>query len=135
MKFRIMMKSPDAVDYAVKEAVQDELVSRGHFSEDGGEVDEDVTCEAEEIEEEIYAVLDHWFRYRECVDLEIDTETGTCKPVHMGGSDGSPQVVLDRARYESLIKDESMLNRLYASGVDNWDGYSGCQDDEQEVGE
>ncbi len=34
------------------------------------------------------------------------------------------QVMIDKTRYEDLLKSERKLNALECAGVDNWGGYS-----------
>ena len=52
MKVRIDMKTPDCLDYATEDL-------------------------SEEEREEIKKLASRWFRYEECVTLELDTETQT----------------------------------------------------------
>jgi len=71
MKIQISMKTPDAVEYAINQAVESEDLTRDC---DGKEaMDED---ERYEFEENLRETCKKWFRYGECVSIEIDTETG-----------------------------------------------------------
>ena len=53
MKFRVRMKTPDVLHYALEE------------------MDEDTREEAK-------AVADLWFEYEECLTVQIDTQKKTC---------------------------------------------------------
>lgn len=55
MKFQVSMKCPDALDYAIKEAAQNE----------------DETADAKRA-------ADKWFKYGEYLTVQIDTDAGTC---------------------------------------------------------
>lgn len=61
MKIKVTMKTPDALDYALKDAFSDYPIP-----EDG----EDMEYEAREK-------LAKWFRYGECLTVEFDTEAMT----------------------------------------------------------
>ena len=65
MEVTIFMKSPDALDHAIDDALE-------------GITDEDVRVEKEE---EIRVACNEWMKYGECVELIIDTETKTCEVV------------------------------------------------------
>lgn len=66
MKFVISMKTPDAVNLACEQA------TTSYTDDDEKVVDEDKIEELEEL-------CSKWFKYGECVNIEIDTETGTAK--------------------------------------------------------
>ena len=59
MKFRMFFKTPDCVDYAIKEA-QEGVTDNEKLSE---------------IKEEILATTNKFVEYSECVHIEFDTET------------------------------------------------------------
>jgi hypothetical protein len=69
MKFRISMKTPDAVAYAIEDAVS------APFSV--GDVDIDIENAAAEQKAELEELCKQWFSYGENVTIEIDTETKT----------------------------------------------------------
>lgn len=64
MIFRISMKTPDAVEYGIKSALEYE------------DMDE---YEAEAREDELKELCEKWFEFGECVTIEINTEEGTAK--------------------------------------------------------
>jgi len=45
---------------------------------------------------------------------------------------GEETVTISKAKYKRLLDDQSVLRRLEAAGVDNWEGYSYAFDDEDE---
>lgn len=75
MKFTIDMKTPDAVDHAVNEAVGQ---SYPNYDDEGELIvlSEEQQCEKEDLKEELKSVCSEWFRYGEAVTLEIDTDVG-----------------------------------------------------------
>lgn len=75
MKFRVMMKCPDALRDAVHDAVKDEIQNR----KDLETTDDDARNYA--AKERIDAVNDicaKWFRYGEYLRVEVDTDAETC---------------------------------------------------------
>lgn len=62
MRIKVTMKTPDALDYALKAAL------------DGNPLPEE---EREELECEAREKLDHWFAWGECLTVEFDTEAMT----------------------------------------------------------
>lgn len=42
------------------------------------------------------------------------------------------KVTIEQDRYDELIEAERFLNKLYAAGVDSWEGYSEAQDSDDE---
>ena len=42
------------------------------------------------------------------------------------------KITIPLKEYQSLKADSEELSRLYAAGVDNWEGYSEAQEDEEE---
>lgn len=67
MTFTISMKTPDAVETAVRDA----LIK---VDDDGNELEID-----EESVEELMELCKKWFSWGEYVQLEVDTEAKTCK--------------------------------------------------------
>lgn len=61
MKIKVTMKTPDALDYAIKDALN------------GNPLPE----EREELEDEAREKLAHWFKWGECLAVEFDTEAMT----------------------------------------------------------
>lgn len=47
-------------------------------------------------------------------------------------SNNEPMVSITQKRHASLLRSESHLSALKERGVDNWDGYVGVPDDEDE---
>lgn len=41
-------------------------------------------------------------------------------------------ITISVKRYNELVEAEAFLNRLFAAGVDNWEGYDEAQDSEDE---
>jgi len=72
MKYQIYMKTPDALTSAISHA-------EGHPDVD---LDNDETNY--ELVDQLYKQAEKWFRYRECVTLEIDTDAGTCVVLERG---------------------------------------------------
>jgi len=75
MKFTIGMKTPDAVDHAVDQAIE----QRYPKYDDKDELivlSEEDQWEREDLKEELKSVCSKWFKYGEAVTLEIDIETG-----------------------------------------------------------
>lgn len=73
MKIRVNMKTPDALSEAVCEAVGPAEV----------DLDDDQT-NYDLIETITDMAKKKWFRYGECVTLEIDTDAGTCVVLENG---------------------------------------------------
>jgi len=65
MKVRITMKNPDALMYAVNDAIED--------------IEDEE--KREEKREEIEAECKKWMKYGEYLVVEVDTETGTCEVI------------------------------------------------------
>ena len=92
MKFRIFMKTPDAVheaayNAAVAEVKGDEEDGERTFGNDEYEIDDDGD-EREEIKDrtrELVELASKWFRFGENVIIEIDTEAKTATVLE-GGS-------------------------------------------------
>ncbi len=71
MKFTVSMKDPDTLHDAIDEAVKSDLATTGL------DADEQELL-AESRREKISELCGKWFRYGEYLDVEIDTEAGTC---------------------------------------------------------
>lgn len=70
MKFTITFKDPDGVSIAIKETVEESLVDWE---------DEDEKESLREIrEEKLYKDVRKWVEYGEYLNVEIDTDAGTC---------------------------------------------------------
>jgi hypothetical protein len=69
MKFQVYMKCPDALDRAIHDAVQGQLMYVP---------DEDKSEAGDSLYEEALHVACKWFRYQEYLTVEIDTEAKTC---------------------------------------------------------
>lgn len=75
MKFKVIMKSADALQDAIERAIVDAFMKR--------EVDSQNMNEEEEAEFDALAVeagkkASKWFKYGELIALEVDTENNTC---------------------------------------------------------
>lgn len=70
MKIYVTMKTPDALDEAIKEAVDEEIDSTMPENE----------CEdiAKRKIKDAKDLAETWFEYEEYITVEIDTETKTC---------------------------------------------------------
>lgn len=82
MKFRVIMKTPDAMEDACREVAEINLSRRSE--DEGGD------CSAEDtkvlIEEQSHTLANFackWMRHGELVTLEFDTEADTCVVVPM----------------------------------------------------
>lgn len=71
MKFKVMMKNPDALDEAIDEAVEASL-DNTPVSEDEREM------LAESRRDEIRTLCGKWFEYGEYLRVEVDTVAETC---------------------------------------------------------
>jgi len=69
MKFTVSMKSPDALDDAIKEAVKQYNM---------GGMEEEIETLREMREEKIKKFCHAWFQYGEYLRVEIDTKANTC---------------------------------------------------------
>lgn len=78
------MKTPDALDDAIKEAIVAE------YPEFNGDIHEHKeSCEIAEMSrdndiEDIKKLSEKWFKYGEYLTVEIDTELGTCTVIEKG---------------------------------------------------
>jgi hypothetical protein len=77
MKFRVMMKDPDTLYDAIDEAVTREVAKLDQLDDDEKEVVK------ENRAEKIRELAGRWFEYGEYLNVEIDTEAGTCVVVPM----------------------------------------------------
>lgn len=71
MKIQVTMKTSDVLEYAVEEAVR--LKYDLDESSDLSDNDDAFNDRIDTL-----GVCEKWFRYKECVTVEIDTEAGTC---------------------------------------------------------
>lgn len=71
MKIQVTMKTPDALEYAVEEAVRlkYDLDESSDLSDNDDAFNDRI---------DILDSCGKWFRYKESVTVEIDTEAGTC---------------------------------------------------------
>jgi len=74
MKFIVSMKDPDTLIDAIETAVTRSVVGTGLSSDE-----EDLVIE--QRKQTVYTQCAAWFRYGEYLDVEIDTEAGTCTVV------------------------------------------------------
>jgi len=71
MKFRVTMKTPDALECAIKSELE--------YMEPPEEyADDEKECYKEDQEQIALSVAKKWFEYGEYITVEIDTETKTC---------------------------------------------------------
>lgn len=71
MKFTVSMKDPDTLHEAIADAVNTELAGSWLDYDEQGLL-------ADSRKEKINKLCSKWFRYGEYLDVEIDTEAGTC---------------------------------------------------------
>jgi hypothetical protein len=50
------------------------------------------------------------------------------RPLRLRPLDAPEKVLIDKERLEELLETDSFMDKLYAAGVDNWDGYEIAQD-------
>lgn len=72
MKFTVLMKDPDTLHDAIRDAVRAEVAKLGL-----DDVEERMAVE-ERRHEKVGEVCSRWFKYGEYLAVEIDTEAGTC---------------------------------------------------------
>lgn len=72
MKFVVHMKTPDAVECAINQALESE-VNRRHCKQLEPMSDD----EHYDLVEDLREVCNEWFKYGECATIEIDTKEGT----------------------------------------------------------
>lgn len=70
MKFTVSMKCPDALEYAITNAVACQSAS---LDMEHGEREDH-----EPLYDQLKRVCSRWFRYDEYLTVEVDTEAGTC---------------------------------------------------------
>ena len=73
MKFRVTMKTPDALDQAVQEAVLAVPMS--------GDNSTDIYCQQVDRMIEVEHICEKWFECGEYLTVEIDTDAQTCTVV------------------------------------------------------
>jgi len=85
MKFRVTMKTPDALDEAIQEIIQSDMVNELDDGSDANEIlanlDDD---ELERRIDEVKDACEKWFENGEYLTVEIDTEAQTCVVVAKG---------------------------------------------------
>lgn len=74
---RVTLKSPDSLDFAIEEMVEQnfEALQEKYNSEEFGEYDK------EDFVDRFKEKAEKWFRYSELVTLEIDFENNTCEVI------------------------------------------------------
>ena len=72
MKFTITMKDPDGVSDSLDEAAREAAALVTGIDED------ERKAMAESKRDKFYNLMGKWFRYGEYLDVEIDTDAGTC---------------------------------------------------------
>jgi hypothetical protein len=76
VKIRVTMKNPDALHEAVREAVAGDMAKL--------ELDDDERDSIAEMrEEKTREFCKRWFKWSECITIEIDTIEGTCRVVEV----------------------------------------------------
>lgn len=78
MKIRVTMKTPDALNYAMKEAYPTTIPNYETDEFDPMDPESDKYNEAMDNRDNFKELCQKWFEYGEYVTLEIDTEAGTC---------------------------------------------------------
>lgn len=77
MKFRVTMKTRDALDQAIEDAVAGMPTANA-------ESNEDVYCQQQDALMDITRLCEKWFQHDEVLTVEIDTEAQTCTVVPVG---------------------------------------------------
>ena len=72
MKFEVMMKDPDTLHDAIREAVTEEVSAITSLSDGERDGVIDTRCEA------VSKLCKRWFEYSEYLTVEIDTEAKKC---------------------------------------------------------
>jgi hypothetical protein len=70
MKLRVVMKCPDALEFAIENALEEEIGGPS----DSEEHDDLFYEEKQKIE----SLIEKWFRYGEVLTVIVDTEEQTC---------------------------------------------------------
>lgn len=81
MKFRITMKDPDGVYYAINEAARDAINPDLNKNPSDYSLHDWTTPLVEEKKEEFTELLCKWFRWQEYLTVEVDTEAQTISVV------------------------------------------------------
>ena len=76
MKFRVTMKTPDSLEYFIRQELLQSLGGDLEEMEDREELQRSEEFDAKEME--ILNQCEKWFRFNEILTVEIDTEKGTC---------------------------------------------------------
>ncbi len=71
MIFTVSMKDPDTLNDAIEDAVKQSMTENGL-----DHVEQEALLEIRK--EKIYSQCSKWFRYGEYLEVEIDTDAGTC---------------------------------------------------------
>lgn len=79
MKLTVSFKTPDAADYAIEDALEDN--EELEAIEDA----EERSWKKEELEDGLKEALSKWIQYSEYVRIEFDTEAGTATVLPAGG--------------------------------------------------
>lgn len=74
MKFRVMMKDPDALDDQIRTAVKRSVEALGLE-------DDEADAVLETRVEKVNSLCGRWFKYGEYLEVEIDTDAKTCTVV------------------------------------------------------
>jgi hypothetical protein len=74
MIFRVTIKTPDALEDAIKSGFK----FHEETEEDNPSIFESNDIDTNESVDSILILCEKWFRHNECVTLEIDTEEKTC---------------------------------------------------------
>ena len=72
MKFQVTMKDPDTLSDAIDEAVHKSMRDSPALSDSEREAAEEVRAN------NVRGLCMRWFRYSECLTVEIDTDKQTC---------------------------------------------------------
>jgi hypothetical protein len=78
VKFQVLMKDPDVLDDAIKEAIEADPSLKSIADEDERE------AAAEVRRGKVHKLCSRWFEYGEYLNVEIDTDAQTCVVVPVG---------------------------------------------------
>lgn len=71
MRFTVTMKTPDALEFAIKDAVNAEAYN----------LNDPYGDEKDELEQRVKNLCKKWFKYGETVTLIIDTDKESCEVI------------------------------------------------------
>lgn len=77
MKIKVTMKDPDTLQDAIQEAVVEHFKALGICGDE-------LEAVAEKRTEKVSALAEEWFRYGECLTVEIDADARACVVLRMG---------------------------------------------------